>query len=148
MRTAAARTCSRGEIEQKLLRIGYRPQTVEMVLYKLESNDLLDDEAFARQWGEARAHKRLGPQRIARELRNKGVSREDADAALETLDPETLLEQAEQLARQTLRKHPEEDIRRRVNRASQMLMRRGYDWETIRAAIARAGEDADNAEEF
>ena len=28
----------------------------------------LDDEAFARQWVEARAHKRLGPQRIAREL--------------------------------------------------------------------------------
>ena len=139
----AARACSRGEIEQKLLRVGYRPQTVEMVLYKLESNDLLDDEAFAKQWAEARSHRKLGPQRIARELRGKGVSQEDAEAALETLDPDAMLEQAAQLARQALNRHPEEDIRRRVNRVSQMLMRRGYDWETIRAAISRAGEEAE-----
>ena len=53
----AARACSRKEIEGKLLRIGYRPCTVEMVLYKLEREHLLDDADFARQWVEARCKK-------------------------------------------------------------------------------------------
>ena len=37
----AARAHSKHEIEQKLLRVGYRPCTVEMVLYKLEREHLL-----------------------------------------------------------------------------------------------------------
>ena len=46
----AARAHSKHEIEQKLLRVGYRPCTVEMVLYKLEREHLLNDADFARQW--------------------------------------------------------------------------------------------------
>ena len=42
----AARAHSKHEIEQKLLRVGYRPCTVEMVLYKLEREHLLNDADF------------------------------------------------------------------------------------------------------
>ena len=56
----AARAHSKHEIEQKLLRVGYRPCTVEMVLYKLEREHLLNDADFARQWVEARSGRKLG----------------------------------------------------------------------------------------
>ena len=44
----AARAHSKHEIEQKLLRVGYRPCTVEMVLYKLEREHLLNDAEMGR----------------------------------------------------------------------------------------------------
>ncbi|MGN1370213.1 MAG: regulatory protein RecX, partial [Aristaeellaceae bacterium] len=69
----AARARSKQEIEQKLLQAGYRPCTVEMVLYKLEREHLLNDADFARQWVESRAHHKLGRSRIALELRRKGI---------------------------------------------------------------------------
>lgn len=95
----AARACSRKEIEEKLLRVGYRPCTVEMVLYKLERERLLDDADFARQWTESRANHRLGPARIRQELRRKGITEEDAREALSQLDQESLTEATAELVR-------------------------------------------------
>ena len=63
----AARAHSKHEIEQKLLRVGYRPCTVEMVLYKLEREHLLNDADFARQWVEARSEER----RVGKECRSR-----------------------------------------------------------------------------
>ena len=82
----AARARSKREIEQKLLQAGYRPSTVEMVIYKLQRENLLDDADFARQWVESRQHHKLGRSRIAQELRRKGISQEEADEALSTIE--------------------------------------------------------------
>ena len=54
----AARARSRREIEQKLLQAGYRPCTVEMVIYKLQRENLLDDADFAFCPGDAIVAKR------------------------------------------------------------------------------------------
>lgn len=71
VRLLAARARSTGEIRQKLEAYGYMDDTVDMVLYKLEKEGLLDDEAFACEWAgrartasdRARAHPaRAGPQ--------------------------------------------------------------------------------------
>ena len=83
----AARARSRREIEQKLLQAGYRPCTVEMVIYKLQRENLLDDADFARQWVESRQHHKLGRSRIAQELRRKGVSQDEAEEALSIRKP-------------------------------------------------------------
>lgn len=56
VRLLAARARSTGEIRQKLEAYGYMDDTVDMVLYKLEKEGLLDDEAFACEWGRPRAH--------------------------------------------------------------------------------------------
>ncbi len=135
----AARACSKHEIEQKLLRAGYRPSTVEMVLYKLERENLLDDADFARQWVEGRSNRKLGRSRIAQELRRKGVSQEEAEEALSAIDDEDQLSGAIALAEKAAaRIKPDEDPRKAANRIAGMLARRGYTWDIAREAVQQA----------
>lgn len=130
------------EIRQKLERHGYRPQTTEMVLYKLSSNNLLDDADFARGWVQARTSSGLGAGRIARELRAKGVSQEDAEGALQEINLEDQQENALRLAKKgLLRAKPGEDHRKVEQRVLAQLARRGYGYEQARAAIRQAQEE-------
>lgn len=134
----AARDHSRREIEQKLLQAGYRPCTVEMVLYKLEREHLLNDASFARQWVEARSNRKLGRNRIAQELRRKGVSAEEAEEALSAIDEEDQLSGAIALAEKAAaRAKPGEDPRKTASRIAGMLARRGYSWDIAKEAIRR-----------
>ena len=134
----AARARSKREIEQKLLQAGYRPCTVEMVLYKLEREHLLDDADFARQWVESRSMHQLGRNRIARELRRKGVSPEEAEEALGAIDEEEQLTGAiKQAERAAARIKPGEDPRKAAHRIYAMLSRRGYSWDTAREAVSQ-----------
>lgn len=143
----SARAYAAGELESRLLRAGYRPATAEMVLYKLSSNGLLDDADFARQWAQARAGRKLGRTRIAQELRRKGVSQEDAEAALDALDPEEQQENAAALAGKALRRaKPGEDPRKTAQRITAMLARRGFSYDQARDAI-RAAMDGLEAED-
>lgn len=138
----AMRAHSRGEIEQKLLHAHYRPATVEMVLYKLERENLLDDADFARQWVEARAGRKLGRNRIAQELRHKGVAADVIEAALDALEAEDQLSAATALAEKALlRAKPGEDPRKTVQRVAGMLARRGYGWDIAREAIRQAMQE-------
>lgn len=135
----ASRARSRREVEARLLQAGYRPCTVEMVLYKLEREHLLDDGDFARQWVEARAGRKLGKNRIARELRDKGVSAEEAEAALTALDEDDQLDAAVQLAEKTLRRaKPGEPPAKTAQRVIAMLLRRGYGYDLARQALEKA----------
>lgn len=134
----AMRAHSRGEIEQRLLRAHYRPATVEMVLYKLSREGLLDDADFARQWTASRTGRKLGRNRIAQELRHKGVSAGDIEEALSEIDEEDQLASAAALAEKALRRaKPGEDPRKTAQRVTGMLARRGYPWDVARAAIQR-----------
>ena len=135
----AARACSTREIEQKLLRAGYRPSTVEMVIYKLQRENLLDDADFARQWVESRQHHKLGRSRIAQELRRKGISQEEAEDALSVIDDDDQLSGAVALAEKAAaRIKPGEDIRKAASRIAGMLARRGYSWDIAKQAIQKA----------
>lgn len=138
----AARARSRHEIEQKLLQAGYRPSTVEMVLYKLQRENLLDDADFARQWVEARSTRKLGRSRIAQELRRKGVSQEEAEEALSVIEDEDQLSGAIALAQKAAERiKPGEDLRKAANRIAGMLARRGYSWDISKEAIRQALSD-------
>ena len=138
----AARACSTHEIEQKLLQAGYRPNTVEMVIYKLQRENLLDDADFARQWVESRQTRKLGRSRIAQELRRKGVSQEEAENALDLIDDEDQLAGAIALAEKAAaRIKPGEDPRKASSRIAGMLARRGYSWDISKEAIRQALSD-------
>ncbi len=135
----AARARSTKEIEQKLLQAGYRPCTVEMVVYKLQRENLLDDADFARQWVESRANRKLGRSRIAQELRRKGISQEEAEDALSAIEDEDQLAGAIALAEKAAaRVKPDEDERKAANRIAAMLARRGYSWDIAKEAIQTA----------
>lgn len=138
----AARARSKREIEQKLLQAGYRPCTVEMVIYKLERENLLDDADFARQWVESRSTHKLGRNRIAQELRRKGISQEEAEKALSAIEDEDQLSGAIALAEKaTARIKPGEDPRKAASRIAGMLARRGYSWDVAKEAIQHAFSD-------
>lgn len=138
----AARARSKREIEMKLLQAGYRPCTVEMVIYKLERENLLDDADFARQWVESRQHHKLGRSRIAQELRRKGVSQEEAEDALSIIEDEDQLSGAVALAEKAAaRIKPGEDMRKAASRIAGMLARRGYSWDIAKEAIRQALSD-------
>ena len=140
----AARARSRHEVEAKLLQAGYRPCTVQMVLYKLERERILDDADFARQWVEARSARKLGRSRIAQELRRKGVSADEAEEALEVIDEDDQLAGAVALAEKAVaRIRPGEDSRKAGNRILAMLARRGYSWELSKRALRQAMDGAE-----
>ena len=135
----ARRPCSRGEIEQKLNTARYMDETVEMVLYKLDSEHLLDDREFAAQWARSRFARKYGAERIRQELKQKGVPEEDIENALAQLNEEEGLAQAVSLARKGFsRAKPEEDARKTMQRVISSLVRRGYAWETAKRACAQA----------
>ena len=137
----AGRARSRREMEERLLRSGYRSCTVEMVLFKLEKEGLLDDADFARQWVDARSARRVGRGRIAQELRRKGVSAQEAEEALEALSEEEQLEGAMLLVKKSLSRTPSgEEPRKTAARITAMLARRGYGYDVAREAISRVME--------
>lgn len=145
----AARPCSRREIEQKLRRVGYRPNTIEMVLYKLEKEKLLNDEEFADTWVQQRSQRQLGRRRIEMELRQKGVDRETIDQALAAVDEDTEVEQATLLVQKKLRSilAKDEPVYKQVQRLAAMLARRGYSWDVAKQAIDRAMRTAEDEDD-
>ena len=134
----AARARSRRELESRLLRCGYRPATVEMVLYKLQRENLLDDADFARQWVEARSGRTLGKRRIAQELQRKGVSRAQTEAALPAVDEEAEAEACRRAAEKLASRYGREEPRQAVQKLTQALVRRGFGWEEARQAAQQA----------
>lgn len=134
----AARARSRREMEARLLRSGYRPATVEMVLYKLEREKLLDDGDFARQWVEARSGRTLGKRRIAQELQRKGVSRTHTEEALAAVDEEAEADACLRAAEKLVSRYRREDLRQGEQKLTQALVRRGFGWEDARRAAQRA----------
>ncbi len=132
----AVRACSKGEIRQKLRRIGFSEETADMVIYKLEKNHLLNDEEFAAQWVQYRSGQKYGPRRISQELRIKGVSAEEAESALEEVPEEAQLENAVRLARKALqRAKAGEDPRKTRQKILASIVRRGYSWDLARQAV-------------
>lgn len=141
------RSHSKKEIADKLLRIGYRPATVEMVLYKLDTAGVMDDADFARQWVEARANRKVGTRRMMQELHQKGIDRETAEEAVAALPTEALQEAANALAKKAWQKRkPTEDPRKVANRVLAMLSRRGFDWPMAKAALAYARQEDEEKE--
>lgn len=137
----AQRARASGEIRQKLRRKLYMEDTIEMVLYKLEKERLMDDEAFARDWAASRARSQIGRSRILRELRMKGISQEMAEQALEELDEDEGDEAAVALARKLLRRYSSEaDERKGMQKLLAAMARRGYGYEDSRRAIETAIE--------
>ncbi|MBP3400891.1 MAG: RecX family transcriptional regulator [Clostridia bacterium] len=140
----AQRAHASGEIAQKLRRRLYMEDTIEMVLYKLEKERLLDDEAFARDWAASRARSQMGKSRIRQELRMKGISAEMAEIALEELDEEESEDAAVALARKLLRRYSREaDERKAMQKLLMAMARRGYGYEESRNAVETALNETD-----
>ena len=146
LRFLSYRPRSQAEVRRRLAQRGFPPQAIEGVVGKLQGQGLLDDEAFARFWREAReGTSPRSAHLLRRELRTKGVDHETARGATQELNEE---EGAYQAARQKLSRWATLDYDQFRRKAWDFLRRRGYHWETIRRTIERLRqEQASQAED-
>ena len=135
----AVRTRSAKEVRRRLEQKRYLDETVEMVLYKLEKEGLLDDEAFAREWAEGCARGRMGKRRILDGLRQKSIDADTAQRAVDGLDAEECDEAAVELARKLLRRYAgADDPEAAARKLMAAMLRRGYSHEEAQAALQEA----------
>src|SRR5690606_26015290 len=103
----------------------------------------IDDVAFAKWWiDNRRTFKPRGTRLLLVELKGKGVSNQDIQAALTTPDPQghfsdthqagySELDDALQLARKQLRKYASKTPDQQKQSLSRYLASKGYDWDLI-----------------
>ena len=121
------RARSEAEVRAKLTQSEFAPKIVELTLEKLRALKLLDDEAFARSFAQARIENRgYGPLRLERELRLKGVAKAVVGRILdETFAKHGGKERARALVDKRFRGKDLKDAKT-LRRAISFLQRRGY----------------------
>ncbi len=128
---------SRAEVEKYLRGKETDEQAIEEVLSRLESRGYLNDEEFARFWVDDRLRFRPRGERALRfELHQKGLGREEIDAALEGLDEGAAAWDA---VAGKLERWRELDEREFLNKVSAYLSRRGFSYDVCRQVGERRG---------
>ena len=131
----AQRARSRKEIQERLRFAHYDEEVISLVIYKLEQENLLNDQEFSKQWVQSRM-KKYGSARIARELRMKGLNQETVNAALGPYSEEDELHCAVSLAEKKIRSmRSEADNKVLIRRVTEMMVRRGYSWNIAKKAV-------------
>lgn len=122
---------SRLQLARKLAERKVPEDVAESVLDRFEEVQLIDDAEFARMWVSSRVQTRkLARGALRRELADKGIDADDADAALGQVTDEHEEETARELVARRLR--PGTDLSDRTERDRQarrlaaMLARKGY----------------------
>lgn len=130
------RAHTRAELE-KALRTRLVPEEIAcVVLDRMVSLGLVDDQGFARDWVDSRQQRRhLSRRALQQELTRKGVQREQIDAALQRVDRDDELTAARTLAdkkRSTLL-HLDRDVGYR--RLAGVLGRRGFSADVVSTVL-------------
>lgn len=134
---------TRWELAQRLRTKGFAQQSVAAALNRLEEQNYVDDLRFARRFVEGRRRGRpRGRRALAWELKRKGVDQQAIEAVLdELLCGEAELNMAIELLRSRLSRMEQVDERAK-RRLYSLLGRRGFDQETIQAALGRVLPEA------
>lgn len=142
IRFLSYRARSESEVRAKLTQLGFPQKIIVTTLEKLRSLNLLNDEAFARNWAQTRAESRgYGPLRVERELRGKGVAKVLIDRIVpETFGQEGGRERARTLLEKRFRGKDLGD-RKVLRRAVAFLQRRGYRDSVITELVKEPLED-------
>ena len=124
------------EVKGYLKKKGYLPDVCDYVAERMKEYGFLDDGAYAAAYAE-HAISRKGKKLIAMELRQKGVSEEEIETALEGLEGEE--ESAKNLLEKYLRgKTPD---KKTLQKAFSYLIGKGFGYETARAALGSLAEE-------
>lgn len=124
------------QVRTFLERKGYLPAVVDYVVEKLRSYNFLNDGEYAEAYAES-ASKRKGSKLIRMELKGKGVSDAEIDAALESLPAE----REEEAALQLLQKYMRGKVcdKTTLQKAYRYLLGKGYDYEVVKSVLSAYG---------
>lgn len=123
---------SRKELSRKLTARGVDAVEVEAAVERLAGEGWQDDTRFAESLVRNRAASGYGPRHIRAELGTHGLDRDALAAAMETFEGDWS-EVARDLVRRRFGDAGPGDVAQR-RKAAELLMRRGFDGDTIRAA--------------
>lgn len=136
LRQLTAAPKSRRQLEEKMAARNVPEEVAAAVLDRFEEVQLVDDSAFAQMWVRSRQRSRgLARGALRRELQQKGITGDQAEAALEEVTEDQEREAARELIHRKLRGRPvpagdsPEDRTERdkhVRRLAGMLARKGY----------------------
>lgn len=133
LRMLDARAMSRRELIDRLTGKGERAEDAEAAADYLESVGYLDDARYAAGLARHYSRKGYGPGRVRQELYARGVPRELWEDALGELPRDN--DAIDALIDRRLRgARPD---KKELKRLTDMLLRRGFSWGDIRAALAR-----------
>src|SRR3954454_22194216 len=122
------------ELRALLERKRAEPAAIDAAVEELRHAGYLDDAGYARRFAQdKRTLERWGGERIARDLRRRGVAPEHVEAALEGQGWQVELGTALELLAQRLPVAPTDDRER--ERAWRLLVRRGYTPELAYEAV-------------
>ena len=129
--------CARSakEIASALRRKGFVEPCVNAVVERLLENGLIDDARYAQRMAEVQSQKPVGLYAFKRKLKSKGISDDDAEAALAAFDEGQQQAAALEAARRLWRKYEDLPEREAKAKLSQALARRGFGWDAIESAL-------------
>ena len=135
---------SRRELTRKLTARGVEADEAQSTVARLADAGWQDDARFAQSLVRSRAGGGYGPLHVRAELGMHGLDQEAVDAAMADFEGDW-----DEVARDLVRRRfgdagPGDPARRR--KAADLLMRRGFDGERIRAAIRFDPDEADAPE--
>ena len=123
------------EVRQRLKRAEVDDEAIDSVVDRLKNAGLLDDAAFSKAWVESRLRANpRGRRMIEWELRQKGVSAQEIDAALEGVDDEASAMAAAEKRWPRLQSLPQ---RERKKKLMDFLARNGFDYAVIEETLRR-----------
>jgi regulatory protein len=139
MRALSARDRTVAELRGWLERKRVEPAAIEAAVAELTAAGLLDDARYAHAFAQdKRDLARWGSERIARELRRRGIAPDLIETVLAGSERASELEAAVDLLRE--RFEPPADDRER-DRAWRLLVRLGYEPELASEAVRARGRD-------
>ena len=120
---------------------GYLPAVVDYAVEKLRSYNFLNDGQYAESYVES-ISKRKGSKLIRMELRSKGVSEREIDAALDALPVEQEIETAKGILEKYMRGKVCDKTT--LQKACRYLLGKGYDYEVVKSALTEFGDCDDD----
>ena len=131
-----SRALSKRELTRRLVKKGNDEADAQAAADWLEDIGAVDDAAYAAALARHYGQKGYGPARVREELRRRGVDRALWDSALEELpDPGEVLDRLIQKKCRGELSDPREK-----KRVSDALLRRGFAWSDVKAAMGRYGD--------
>ena len=132
------RDYSRAELLKKLAEKGYEDAAACAAVDRLVELGFVDDARYAPIVVRHYAAKGYGAQRVRGELQRRGIPKELWDAAMAEMPEQD--ETVDRLLRAKL-KGADPGDRAALKRATDALLRRGYGWDEIGAAVERLREE-------
>ncbi len=133
LRMIGARPLSKKELFDRLIEKGETPDNAEECIEWLAERHYLDDAQYAGMIVQHYAAKGYGIQKVKSELYRHGVPKSLWDEAIEEM-PETDDKAFDLLCRKLKNDEPD---RAELKKATDMLFRRGFTWDEIKAAVSR-----------